>query len=85
MLTKGYIDTTSFAGSGYHFYDLTTKANYKISEKDQKINASKKSLNQPILSIDGYHTGNGGISGGTTETGFTMNDYKTKHKIGNAA
>ena len=43
----------------------------------------KKSLNQPILSIDGYHTGNGGISGGTTETGFTMNDYKTKHKIGN--
>ena len=43
----------------------------------------KKSLDQPILSIDGYHTGNGGISGGTTETGFTMNDYKTKHKIGN--
>ena len=43
----------------------------------------KKSLNQPILSIDGYHTGNGGISGGTTETGFTMNDYKTKHKMAN--
>ena len=34
VLTRGYIDTTSFAGSGYHFYDLTTKANYKISEKD---------------------------------------------------
>ena len=40
-------------------------------------------LKRPILSIDGYHTGNGGISGGTTETGFTMSDYKTKHKIGN--
>ena len=35
ILARGYIDTTSFAGSGYHFYDLTTKANYKISEKDQ--------------------------------------------------
>ena len=34
VLTRGYTDTTSFAGSGYHFYDLTTKANYKISEKD---------------------------------------------------
>ena len=43
----------------------------------------KKTLNQPILSIDGYHAGNGGISGGTTETGFTMNDYKTKHKMAN--
>ena len=43
----------------------------------------KKMLKEPILSIDGYHTGKGGISGGTTETGFTMNDYKTKHKIGN--
>lgn len=41
-----------------------------------------KSLNQPILSIDGYHAANGGISGGTTETGFTMSDYKTKYKIG---
>jgi len=35
VLARGYIDTTSFAGSGYHFYDLTTKANYKISDKDQ--------------------------------------------------
>ena len=42
-----------------------------------------KMLNRPISCIDGYHTGNGGISGGTTETGFTMSDYKTNHKIGN--
>ena len=35
ILTKPYVDTTSFAGSGYYFYDLTTKANYRISKKDK--------------------------------------------------
>ena len=35
VLAKPYVDTTSFAGSGYYFYDLTTKFNYIISEKDK--------------------------------------------------
>ena len=35
IFAKPFIDTTSFAGSAYHFYDLTTKANYQISEKDK--------------------------------------------------
>ncbi|MBJ04490.1 MAG: TonB-dependent receptor [Flavobacteriales bacterium] len=35
ILAKPYIDTTSFAGSGYFFYDLTTKANYTLSKKDR--------------------------------------------------
>ena len=35
VLAKPYIDTTSFAGSGYYFYDLTTKANYTLSKKDR--------------------------------------------------
>ena len=35
VLTKPYVDTTSFSGSGYYFYDLTTKANYRLSRKDR--------------------------------------------------
>ena len=35
IFAKPFVDTTSFAGSAYHFYDLTTKANYQISEKDK--------------------------------------------------
>ena len=35
ILTKPYVDTTSFSGSGYYFYDLTTKANYRLSKKDR--------------------------------------------------
>ena len=35
VLTKPYVDTTSFSGSGYYFYDLTTKANYRLSKKDR--------------------------------------------------
>ena len=35
ILTKPFIDTTSFAGSSYYFYDLTAKANYRISQKDK--------------------------------------------------
>ena len=90
-----YVDIT---GENLWVRDLIDKYHSKAEEKGVFIIPScgydsipsdmgayfcKKSMNQPILSIDGYHTGNGGISGGTTETGFTMNDYKTKHKIGN--
>ena len=36
LLTKPLIDPSSrFAGSGYYFYDLNAKANYRLSEKDR--------------------------------------------------
>jgi outer membrane receptor protein involved in Fe transport len=36
VLAKPFIKPTSdFAGSGYYFYDLNAKANYKFSEKDR--------------------------------------------------
>ena len=35
VLTKPFVDTTSFAGSSYYFYDLTAKANYRINNTNQ--------------------------------------------------
>ena len=35
VLTKPFVDTTSFEGSSYYFYDLTAKANYRINNKNQ--------------------------------------------------
>jgi hypothetical protein len=36
VLVKPFIPKTSdFSGSGYYFYDLNTKVNYKFSEKDR--------------------------------------------------
>jgi CarboxypepD_reg-like domain/TonB-dependent Receptor Plug Domain len=36
VLTKPFLsDTSAFAGSGYYFYDLNAKANYRLSEKDR--------------------------------------------------
>ena len=35
ILTKPYLDTTEYAGNGYFFYDLTSKFNYRFSNKDQ--------------------------------------------------
>ena len=36
MLTKPFVnDSASAAGSGYYFYDLTAKANWRISDKDR--------------------------------------------------
>jgi hypothetical protein len=34
-LAQPYIKTTNFAGTNYYFYDLNTKLNYRISEKDR--------------------------------------------------
>ena len=48
---------------------ITTLTNFSLiftsSEFIINVYFCKKSLGQPILSIDGYHTGSGGISGGT--------------------
>ena len=35
VLARPYINTTDFKGSGYYFYDLNTKANYRFSDKDR--------------------------------------------------
>lgn len=36
LITKPFVNkNSSFGGSGYYFYDLNAKANYKISEKDR--------------------------------------------------
>ncbi len=36
VITKPFIDPESaFAGSGYYFYDLNAKANYRLSDKDR--------------------------------------------------
>jgi outer membrane receptor for ferrienterochelin and colicin len=34
-LMQSFIDKTNFAGTNYYFYDLNTKINYKLSEKDR--------------------------------------------------
>ena len=39
-------------------------------------------LNENIDHIDGYHTGKGGVSGGTIESAFNMKNYKSNYKIG---
>ena len=43
---------------------------------------SCREVGSPIKSIDCYQSGQGGISGGTIESGFSMMEYKTKNKIG---
>lgn len=36
VISKPFIsDTAAFAGSGYYFYDLNAKANYRLSDKDR--------------------------------------------------
>ncbi len=35
VLTQPYINTTKYKGTGYYFYDLNAKANYRFSDKDQ--------------------------------------------------
>ncbi len=42
----------------------------------------QRSLNQDLKRIDGYHRGNGGVSGGTIESAFSMRNYKSKYSMG---
>ncbi len=42
----------------------------------------QRSLNQELQRIDGYHRGNGGVSGGTIESAFSMRNYKSKYLMG---
>jgi len=54
---------------------------YDSIPSDLGVYFCHQSLKKPIKSIDSFHAANGGISGGTVETGFTMKDYKTKHNL----
>ena len=38
-------------------------------------------INEPIKRIESFHAGQGGVSGGTTETGFSMGDLKLGKKM----
>ena len=38
-------------------------------------------VNEPIKRIESFHAGQGGVSGGTTETGFSMGDLKLGKKM----
>ena len=42
----------------------------------------QRSLDQELQRIDGYHRGNGGVSGGTIESAFSMRNYKSKYSMG---
>lgn len=35
VLTKPYVNTTKYKGTGYYFYDLNVKTNYRFSDKNQ--------------------------------------------------
>lgn len=60
LLMKAFInDTSPFAGSGYYFYDVNFKANYKLGQKDH-------------LYLSGYY-GKDEFSFGSREDDFTVN------------
>ena len=60
VLIKPFIKKTSpFKGSGYHFYDLNAKLNYKFSDKDR-------------IFLSGYY-GEDVFTFKSTDAGFTMN------------
>ncbi len=42
----------------------------------------QRSLDQELQRIDGYHRGNGGVSGGTIESAFSMRNYKSRYSMG---
>tara|TARA_B100001142_G_scaffold75257_1_gene75894 strand:+ start:1971 stop:3158 length:1188 start_codon:yes stop_codon:yes gene_type:complete len=42
---------------------------------------SSTKIKEPIKRIESFHAGQGGVSGGTTETGFSMGDLKLEKKM----
>ena len=89
-----YIDIT---GENIWVKDLIDKYHDDASKKGVKIIPSCgydsipsdigayyscRMLQSPVKSIDCYQSGQGGISGGTIESGFSMMEYKTNNKIG---
>ena len=42
---------------------------------------SSTKIKEPIKRIESFHAGQGGVSGGTTETGFSMGDLKLGKKM----
>jgi len=49
---------------------------YDSLPSDLGVLFSAKQLGKPIKRIESYHTGQGSVSGGTIETGFSMGDLK---------
>ena len=86
-----YLDIT---GENIWVRDLIDKHHENAEKKQIKIIPScgydsipsdmgcfylQRSLNQELIKIDGYHRGNGGVSGGTIESAFSMQKYKSKY------
>lgn len=59
VLIKPFIKNTNFAGTGYYFYDLNTKLNYRLSQKDR-------------LFLSGYF-GRDVFSFNSSDNGFKVN------------
>ncbi len=89
-----YLDIT---GENIWVRDLIDKHHESAEKKQIKIIPScgydsipsdmgcfylQRSLNQELQRIDGYHRGNGGVSGGTIESVFSMRNYKSKYSMG---
>ncbi len=89
-----YLDIT---GENIWVRDLIDKHHEEAEKKQIKIIPScgydsipsdmgcfylQRSLNQELQRIDGYHRGNGGVSGGTIESAFSMRNYKSKYSMG---
>ena len=89
-----YVDIT---GENIWVRDLIDKHHEEAEKKGIKIIPScgydsipsdmgcfylQRSLGENLLSVDGYHRGGGGVSGGTIESAFTMKNYKTNYSIG---
>ena len=54
---------------------------YDSLPSDLGVFFSCKQLRKPIKRIESYHTGQGGASGGTIETGFSMGDLKLSKEM----
>ncbi len=89
-----YLDIT---GENIWVRDLIDKHHEAAEKKQVKIIPScgydsipsdmgcfylQRSLNQELQRIDGYHRGNGGVSGGTIESAFSIRNYKSKYSMG---
>ena len=55
---------------------------YDSIPSDMGVYFSQRELNKPIKKIDCYHSAQGGVSGGTIESGFSMMEYQSKNKLG---
>lgn len=55
---------------------------YDSIPSDIGVFFSQRELKKPIKKIDCYHSAQGGVSGGTIESGFSMMEYQSNNKLG---